>query len=52
MGVGCADERSEKKNTIKAMKALRSRLLPKQKEEDRVQYAQALVGRSYSYNMF
>jgi peptide chain release factor 1 len=40
MAVDCADERSEQKNKVKAMKALRSRLLPKHEEEDRVQYAQ------------
>jgi protein subunit release factor A len=33
IAVDCADERSEQKNKVKAMKALRSRLLPKQEKK-------------------
>jgi hypothetical protein len=51
IAVDCAAERLEQKNKVKAMKALRSHLLPQQEEEDRVQYAQMLVGKPYSCNM-
>ncbi|MDR0742253.1 MAG: peptide chain release factor 1 [Puniceicoccales bacterium] len=40
MTVYCADERSQQKNKIKAMKVLRSRLLQKKEEEERAKYAQ------------
>jgi peptide chain release factor 1 len=40
MAVYCADERSQQKNKIKAMKVLRSRLLQKKEEEERAKYAQ------------
>ncbi|MDR1528738.1 MAG: peptide chain release factor 1 [Puniceicoccales bacterium] len=40
MAVYCADERSQQKNKVKAMKVLRSRLLQKKEEEERAKYAQ------------
>jgi peptide chain release factor 1 len=40
MFVYCADERSQQKNKIKAMKVLRSRLLQQKEEEERAKYAQ------------
>ena len=40
MTVYCADERSQQKNKIKAMKVLRSRLLQQKEEEERAKYAQ------------
>ncbi|MDR0715536.1 MAG: peptide chain release factor 1 [Puniceicoccales bacterium] len=39
MQVYCADERSQQKNKIKALKVLRSRLLQKKEEEERAKYA-------------
>ena len=39
MMVYCADERSQQKNKIKAIKVLRSRLLQKKEEEERLKYA-------------
>jgi peptide chain release factor 1 len=39
MQVYCADERSQQKNKIKALKVLRSRLLQKKEEEERMKYA-------------
>ncbi|MDR1595675.1 MAG: peptide chain release factor 1 [Puniceicoccales bacterium] len=38
--VYCADERSQQKNKVKAMKVLRSRLLQQKEEEERAKYAQ------------
>lgn len=40
MFVYCADERSQQKNKIKAIKVLRARLLQKEEEEKRAQYTQ------------
>ncbi|MDR1890654.1 MAG: peptide chain release factor 1 [Puniceicoccales bacterium] len=40
MAVYCADERSQQKNKIKAMKVLRSRLLQQKEDEERAKYAQ------------
>ncbi len=39
MQVYCADERSQQKNKIKALKVLRSRLLQQKEEEERAKYA-------------
>jgi peptide chain release factor 1 len=40
MTVYCADERSQQKNKVKALKVLRSRLLQEKEEEERQKYAQ------------
>ncbi|MDR2778824.1 MAG: peptide chain release factor 1 [Puniceicoccales bacterium] len=40
MAVYCADERSQQKNKVKAMKVLRSRLLQQKEEDERIKYAQ------------
>lgn len=39
MQVYCADERSQQKNKVKALKVLRARLLQKKEEEERAKYA-------------
>ena len=40
MMIYCADERSQQKNKIKALKVLRSRLLKQKEDEERAKYAQ------------
>ncbi|MDR1255581.1 MAG: peptide chain release factor 1 [Puniceicoccales bacterium] len=44
MQVYCADERSQQKNKIKALKVLRARLLQKKEEEERAKYAATRKG--------
>lgn len=40
MMIYCADERSQQKNKVKALKVLRSRLLKQKEDEERAKYAQ------------